>query len=140
MKKKVLFVLLATNICWAGQLTSYDDTVDALNSGKRIKFVVDWDLCKSNIPDVKPNFSSSYSPEIVNIDKSGFLQSTGVRYTHEVKMIPQLGSVNQAYVYTFSKNNELHVINRFLDPVTYTEKMMPVEVTCQLGNGFKVFD
>lgn len=140
MKKNLLLALLLTNICWAGQLTSYEDTVDALNRGKRIKFVVDWDLCKINVPDVKPNFSSSYSPESVNIDKSGFLQSTGMRYTHEITKIPQLGPVNQAYVYTFSKNNELHVINRFLDPVTYAEKMVPVEATCQLGKGFKIFN
>ncbi|TAL59034.1 MAG: hypothetical protein EPN84_11975 [Legionella sp.] len=139
MIKYVLFALLLAANGFAGQLSSYDQAVDALKEGKRIKYLIDWDLCYSNFPDVKPNFLSSYRPDNINIDKSGFLQSSGVRYTHEIKMIPGLGPVNQAYVYTFSKNNELHVINRFIDPVTFEEKMTAIEVTCELGKGFKVF-
>lgn len=139
MKKIALFSLLFINTCYADQLTSYQDTVDALNNGKHITYFVDWDLCKSNIPIAKPNFLSSYSPESINIDKSGFIQSTGVRYSHEIKLIPHLGPVNQAFVYTFTKDNELHVINRFLDPVTFAEKMKPIEATCKLGEGFKIF-
>jgi hypothetical protein len=140
MKKLALFSLIFINTCYADQLTSYQDTVNALNNGKRITFVVDWDLCKTSVPDVKPNFSSSYSPDVVTLDKSGFLQSSGVRYTFKLAKLPQLGQVNQAYVYNFTNENELHVINRFIDPVTYTEKMPAVEATCKLGEGFKVFD
>lgn len=140
MKKIALFSLFLINTCCAGQLMNYQDTVDALNNGKQIKFVIDWDRCKINIPNIQPNFSSSYSPENININKNGYLQSQGMTYTHEIAMIPHLGPVNQAYVYTFTKNNELHVINRFLDPVTYIEKAAAIEATCQLGEGFKVFD
>src|SRR5690349_7646407 len=119
MKKIIFFFLLLINNCHADQLTSYQDTVNALKNGKHITYFIDWDLCKLNVPYVKPNFLSSYSPESVNIDKNGFLQSTGMRYSHEIKMIPQLGPVTQAFVYTFTQDNELRVINRFLDPVTY---------------------
>lgn len=73
IRKIVLLSFLAINTCSAAQLTSYQETVDALNDGKSIKFVIDWDLCKINVPDVKPNFSSSYSPDNVNIDKNGFI-------------------------------------------------------------------
>lgn len=139
IKKMVLLSFLAINTCSATQLMSYQETVDALNDGKSIKFVVDWDLCKINVPDVKPNFSSSYSPDNVNIDKNGFIQSWGMRYTHKIGALPQVGSVYQAYVYTFTKNNELHAVDYFLDPVTYKEKMPRLEATCQLGTGFKVF-
>lgn len=139
-KKVMILSLLALNTCYAGSLTSYQDTVNSLNNGKSIKFVIDWDQCKINIPNVKPNFSSSYSPDNVNISKQGYIQASGVSYAHEIGMIPNLVSVNQAFVYTFAKNNELHVTNRFLDPVTYAEKFPAIEATCQLGVGFKVFD
>lgn len=62
-----------------------------------------------------------------------------MRYTHSISAIPQVGAANQAYVYTFTKNNELHAIDYFLDPVTYKEKMPALEATCKLGEGFKVF-
>lgn len=139
MIKHLLLALLLTTNCFAGQLSSYEEAVEALKEGKRIKYLIDWDLCQSNFPDVKPNFLSSYRPDNINIDKKGFLLSSGVTYTHEMKMMPGFGPVNQAFVYTFSNNNELHVINRFIDPVTFVEKMMAIEVTCQLGKGFKVF-
>lgn len=139
MKRIALLSLILINTCHAVNLSGYQDTIDALNNGKRITFVVDWDRCKISVADVKPNLSSSYSPESVNIYKDQFLQARGVTYAHQVKSIPQLGPVNQAYVYQFTKNNELHVINHFIDPVTYVEKMAPVEATCQLGEGFKVY-
>jgi hypothetical protein len=138
MKKLALFSLLLINTCYADQLTSYQHAVDALSNGKHLTYFVDWDLCKLNVP-IKPNFLSSFSPDGINIDKSGFIQSKGVRYSHEIKLLPQLGPTNQAYVYTFTKDNELHVINRFLDPITFAEKMKPLEATCKLGEGFKVF-
>lgn len=139
MKKIALLSLFLINTSYAVELTSYQDAVDALNNGKRITYVVDWDRCKISIPDVKPNFSSNYSPSAFNIAKNGVIQSRDMTYSHDIKGLPQLGPVNQAYDYRFTKNNELHVINRFLDPVTYAEKMPPVEVTCQLGEGFKVY-
>jgi hypothetical protein len=140
MKKIIISVMFLFNTCcYAEPLINYLKTVDALNNGKHITFVINWEFCKTNIPDIKPNFSSSYTPENVNIDKSGFIQSSGVKYAHEIKIAPMLGPVNHAYVYTFNKFEELHVINRFLDPITYAEKMPAFEATCQLGNGFKVF-
>ena len=121
-------------------MRNYLQTIDALNKGKHITFVIDWDFCKTNMPEMMPSFSTSYQPENVNMNKSGFIQSSGVKYAHEIKIVPNnLGPVNQAYVYTFTKYEELHVINRFLDPITYAEKIPAFEATCQLGNGFKVF-
>lgn len=131
--------LFITNIAVAAQLSSYQDVVDAINDGKTVKVVADWDACQVNVPDVKPNFISSYTFENPNIEKAGFVQSWGTRFTYEIKSIPQLGSVKQSYVYTINQDGSLAVINRFLDPVTYAEKMPPVKAICQLNVGYKVF-
>jgi|GEM_PF-4130091 len=139
MKKTVLLSLLLVNTVYAAELTSYQEAVDAVNNGKHLTYVMDWDRCQTNVPDVKPNLSSSYSPASVNIYKDSYIGARGVSYSHEVKVLPQLGSVNQAYEYRFDKNNVLHVINHFLDPVTYKAKMPAMEATCQLGDGFKVY-
>lgn len=139
--RKIVILLswMCINTTYAVELLSYQQTENALNDGKRITYVIHWDDCQLNIPNIKPNFSSHYSPSNVNFSKSGIIQSRGMVYSHQIESLPQLGSVNQAFDYQFDKSGELHVVNRFLDPVTYSEKMMPLEITCQLGKGFKVF-
>jgi hypothetical protein len=139
MKKTLLLLPFLLNTAYATQLFNYQDTIDAVQNGKKITYVVDWDKCKLNVPDVTPNLATSYSPDHVIIDKSGFMGSRGMKYSHIVSQAPKLGPVNQAFVYKFTKDNELHVTNRFLDPVTFNEKMPAIEAVCQLNDGFKVF-
>lgn len=139
MKKLVLASLLFIGNAHAIQLTDYADVVDAVHNGMSIKYVVDWDLCKTSVPDIKPDFSSSYSPDNVIISKKGMLASRGMTYSHEISQAPQLGPVNQSFVYMLTANNELKVINRFLDPVTYAEKMPAVQASCRLGEAVKIF-
>lgn len=139
MKKALLISLLLTNSVFAAELTSYQEAVDALNQGKHLTYVMDWDLCTISVEDVTPHLASSFSPTTANIYKDKYIQARGVSYSHEIKALPLLGPVNQAYEYFFTKNNTLRVINRFLDPVTYKEKMPAIEASCQLGTGFKVF-
>lgn len=139
MKKIALLSLILINSAQAVQLTNYSEIVDAVHDGKGIKYVVDWDLCKISIPDIKPEFTSSWHPDHVIISKKGALQSRGVTYSHTISQAPQIGPVNQSYVYTLTSNNELKVINRFLDPVTNAEKFPPVEATCQLGESVRIF-
>lgn len=139
MNKSALLALLFLNGAQAGQLTSYADIVDAVHNGQGIRYVVDWDLCKTSVPDIAPEFSSSYTPDHVVISKKGALASRGMTYTHEVRQLPGLGPVNQSYVFMLTSDNTLKIINRFLDPVTYVEKIPAWEATCVLGEGLKVF-
>ena len=139
MKKMILLALLSTSTVFAQELSSYQEAVDANMAGKKITYVVDWDKCKTNYPDITPNFISRYTPNHINIDKSGFIVSHGFAYTHSIRLAPELGPVNQAYIYLVNKNNELHITDRFLDPITWAEKVPAAEVVCQLGTGFKVF-
>lgn len=139
MKKFALVSLLLFSNAHAIQLNDYAEVVDAVHNGMSIKYVVDWDLCKISIPDVKPDFSSSYSPDNVIISKKGILASRGMTYSHEISQAPFLGPVNQSYVYMLTSANELKVVNRFLDPVTYAEKMPAVHAKCQLGEAVKIF-
>ena len=143
MFKRIAFVsLLAINTCYADQLTNYKDAIDALNNGKRLTFVVDWDTCKITNPngtDTKANFSSSYTSDAYLISKLGFVYVRGVTVGHPIAAMPQLGIVTQSFAYTLKGDGSLHAINRFLDPVTYAEKIKPIEADCQLGDGFKLF-
>lgn len=139
MKKTMLLLPFLVNASFAAQLFNYQDTVDAVLNGKKLTYVVDWDKCKLNVPDVVPNLATSYSPDHTIIDKSGFMGSRGMKYSHEVTLVPNLGPIHQAFVYKFTKDNELQVVNRFLDPVTFAEKMPAVRAVCQLNDGFKVF-
>ncbi|CAM2903452.1 hypothetical protein [Legionella worsleiensis] len=140
MKKLLLSSLFAFfSTAQAEQLKNYDSIVAAVHNGLGIRYVVDWDLCKTSVPEIPAEFSSSYTPDNVIISKKGVLASRGMAYTHEIHQMPGLGPVNQAYVYMLHSNDVLKVINRFLDPVTNTEKMKAVEATCILGEGAKVF-
>ena len=65
MKKTLLLLPFLANLCHATQLLNYQDTVDAVQNGKKITYVVDWDKCQLNIPDLTPNFASSYTPDHV---------------------------------------------------------------------------
>jgi len=138
LKKIALFFLIFIPSAFAKQIMSYQEAVDALNEGRQLRYVIDWDLCEINIPG-KPNFSSSYSPENVNITKSGIIQSRGLIFSHTISAFPNLRNVKQAYEYNFTKDNELIAVDYFLDAVTYEEKMYALKATCQLGTGFKVF-
>ncbi|KTD52982.1 hypothetical protein [Legionella quateirensis] len=139
MKKLIAFCMFIMVNAQAAQLANYDQIVEAVHNGFGIRYVVDWDLCTTSLPEVPPEFSSSYTPDNVIISKKGMLASRGMTYTHEIRQAPWLGPVNQAYVYMLDNNNVLRVINRFLDPVTNIEKMKAVEATCVLGEGVKVF-
>lgn len=139
MKKSAMLALFLLNSAHAAQLTSYADIVDAVNNGQGIRYVVDWDLCKISVPDVSPDCSVSYTPDHVVISKKGALASRGMIYSHYIRQLPDLGPVNLSYVYTLTNNNELKIIDRFLDPVTFVEKIPPVEATCLLGKAVKVF-
>ncbi|RUR19198.1 hypothetical protein ELY21_04735 [Legionella sp. km535] len=139
MKKSIAFCMFVALNVQAAPLASYEQIVEAVHNGLGIRYVVDWDLCKTSVPEIPPEFSSSYTPDNVIISKKGMLASRGMTYTHEIRQAPGLGPVNQAYVYMLDNNNVLKVINRFLDPVTNIEKMKAVEATCVLGEGVKVF-
>ena len=141
-KRLAILSLLALNTCYAKELTSYQEAVDALANGQPIRYFLDWDACKVTNPNGTgnvANFSSFYQPENVNVHKEGYLVSQGTAYTHLIRKFPELGATNQYYVYVFTKTGTLHVMNRFLDPVTFAEKAKPIEADCQLGVGFKVF-
>ena len=137
LKKVALLSLFVVNVSVAAQLSSYQEVVDAINDGKSIKVVADWDACVVSEPNVKPNFISSYTFENPNIDKSGFIESWGTRFTYEVKRVP-VGSVKQFYVYTINQDGSMKVVDRFLDPVTYKQKL-ELSAICQLNVGYKVF-
>lgn len=139
MKQAFVLSLFIMANAQAAQLDSYQQIVDAVHSGQSIRYVVDWDLCTVSMPDVTPGFSSSYTPDHVVISKQGVLSSRGVTYTHRLHLAPELGPVNQAYVYSLNDKGVLNVINYFLDPITYAEKMKAIEASCILGQAVKVF-
>ncbi|KTD03187.1 VirK protein [Legionella geestiana] len=139
MKKPLLLMLFLAGASHAEQLFDYQQAVAAVKSGKKITYVVDWNKCTLNLPNITPDIISSYSPDHVIMDKQGFMGSRGTKYTHEISKAPELGPVHQSFVYTFTKEGELQVVNRFLDPITYAEKMPAIRAVCRLHDGFEVF-
>lgn len=140
MFKKIAFLsLILINTCSAFQLKNYQETVEAINHGKSVEFILDWDQCKLNVPNLKTGVTTTVSPDHINVFKNGSLEFWDNRYIHSLKIMPQLGPTYHAHTFTFSENNELHVVDNLLDPVTYKEKAPAIEATCQIGVGFKVF-
>lgn len=144
-KKIVAFTL--TFCCWANvqaqELRSFDDIVLAVKKGNRITIVADWDKCDITNRDVKLNLISSFTPKGVVFEKNQkFVFARGMEYTHKIHSIPgleQLGPVYQAYEGVISEDKGLNVINRFVDPVSYVEKIPAVKLHCQFGGAFRVF-
>lgn len=98
MKKSIALCMFIALNAEAASLASYEQIVDAVHNGLGIRYVVDWDLCKTSVPEIPPEFSSSYTPDNVIISKKGMLASRGITVVSKFKSdsllsLPQCSSV-----------------------------------------------
>lgn len=147
MKIKVLMALmLLTGLCQASttKLTDFEQAAGALTAGHLLTFVVQFPRCEikntNNINLSLSQLQATYRPEGILLDaKEGMIAARGITYSDTIRSLPELVSVNQAYTYVYTKNGELHITNRFLDPATFKPQLHPIEFTCTQGKGFEVY-
>lgn len=142
MKKSLMFIsfLCLFNACYADKVTSYKDALKALKEGKLLTYVIYIDHCtvaagNKEAASVPKYFV--YRPDGFTINDS-MIRSRGTVFTTSSSSIP-ITNVLQAFTYDFDISNQLTINNSFLDPLTYTDKIPPLQATCQLGKGFDVF-
>jgi hypothetical protein len=140
-QKIILFTaaLSVSSFLQANELMSYEQAENAIKAGHRITYVVDWEKCESNYPEVKLDNIASWTPSGIVVKKGVAISARGMTYSHVITSEPSLGPVNQAYDYIFYKDKGLEIINRFLDPKTYAEVIPAAKLNCKFGEAFRVF-
>lgn len=143
MLKKSLSLALATIISSSAyanhRVLSYKEAEEAILTGKKILFVVDWEKCKSNYQDMAVNFKSNWSPEGIVIHQGDYFGARGEFYSHRLRGKPELGSMFQSFEYIVYNDERLEVVNWFLDPLTRTEKLPAAELECKLNESFYIY-
>lgn len=132
--------MLLMNVSYAGKLSGYKETVDALSKGKKITLVVNFDKCQiiNNHSGKLTGLSIIRLPEVVVV-RNDTISARVVIPTGDVAEFPELGNVYQTSSCEFDKNNQLHGVLHVLDPVTYQDKIPPTDILCQIGTGFNVY-
>lgn len=146
MKKYVLIFTLtaALNTGFTAKLNGYQDALTSIKNGKLLTFVVHSPDCdnkseKRDSASVGVLISGIWQPAGI-LAVGDIIRARGITYSDNLISAPKLGPVKQAYTYDLDKNNQLTIVNKFLDPVTYKEKSPAITLVCQLGTGFEVYN
>lgn len=143
MKKLVLAItvtLLAANTCYAEKISSYQEAVKVLTRGDKITLVVNFDKCTidNNHNGKLTGISVLHLPDITVI-RNDQISARVVIPTGDVPELPQFGNVYQTSTWSFDSKNHFNAVLHVQDPVSYTDRIPPTYIACDLGVGVTAY-